>query len=426
MDEQRLELTWIDTEALLRQPPFPPREVDSLPELLTSSVRLEGIISPLLVRRSDDSFQLICGYRRLLAAQEMGLPQVPVLVATLGDVEAIRRYIAENSCRRDFGRSEQDDVLKLLRRLRDGGMVAGPPAEAPPRAEQAAGVGDAGGDEDAAPSGLSSDRRIDIDRDVHSSLLVSRVRGLVADTRQLLDAARERRIVDFERAQAIVEDILELPIGERPLGPEAFYEVGSPTWLESHSVYCAYLNRLLVRGRGEGQFVRICTLAGLLHDVGMVFLERRDFLQDGAPLSRQHLGELASHARLGYALLSHLDREYRDVALAARDHHERRDGSGYPRGTPGHETSWVAQLTALTDTFAAMTAPRPHRTRLTPAAALEELGREDEALRHDAMGLRELARLYGEDTVQEAVAVGVEGRLIDPARSAWESSPTAG
>ena len=54
-------------------------------------------------------------------------------------------------------------------------------------------------------------------------------------------------------------------------------------------------------------------------------------------------------------------------------HHERLDGSGYPRGLKGDEIPLVARILAVCDTYVAMTSDRPHRQKLSPIAALNEL-----------------------------------------------------
>ena len=71
------------------------------------------------------------------------------------------------------------------------------------------------------------------------------------------------------------------------------------------------------------------------------------------------------------------------LAPVAAAHHERLDGSGYHRGSPGAELTLPARLLAAADAFHAMTEPRPHREPLAPERAAEELGREASAGRLD-------------------------------------------
>lgn len=78
-------------------------------EELTNSVREKGIMSPLLVRPTDDPniFELIAGERRWRAAQKAGLHDVPVIVREVGDKEALELAIIENVQRADLNPLEE-------------------------------------------------------------------------------------------------------------------------------------------------------------------------------------------------------------------------------------------------------------------------------------------------------------------------------
>jgi hypothetical protein len=58
---------------------------------------------------------------------------------------------------------------------------------------------------------------------------------------------------------------------------------------------------------------------------------------------------------------------------AVRAHHERLDGSGYPRGLRGRQVPFGAQILAVVDTWAALTRPRPHRPAMSEREALTAL-----------------------------------------------------
>src|SRR5256714_5745448 len=84
--------------------PFQPRK-NFAPEALqefVDSIRQHGIIQPLIVRRIDGRHELIAGERRFRAAQEVGLAEVPVMVRTASDLEALELSLIENLQRTDF------------------------------------------------------------------------------------------------------------------------------------------------------------------------------------------------------------------------------------------------------------------------------------------------------------------------------------
>nr|WP_292924693.1 ParB/RepB/Spo0J family partition protein [Novosphingobium sp. SCN 63-17] len=83
-------------------------DADQLEEL-TNSIREKGVMSPLLVRPTDDPnvFELIAGERRWRAAQKAGLHDVPVIVREVDDKEALELAIIENVQRADLNPLEE-------------------------------------------------------------------------------------------------------------------------------------------------------------------------------------------------------------------------------------------------------------------------------------------------------------------------------
>jgi ParB family transcriptional regulator, chromosome partitioning protein len=104
---------------LIRPGAFQPRRhfgEDEL-EALAQSVREKGVLQPLLVRPVDEAgaaFELIAGERRWRAAQRAGLHQVPVLVRTLSDVEALEIALIENLQREDLTALEEAEAYRRL------------------------------------------------------------------------------------------------------------------------------------------------------------------------------------------------------------------------------------------------------------------------------------------------------------------------
>lgn len=68
---------------------------------LIESIRVSGILQPLLVRPAGKKYEIVCGHRRFLAALELELDTVPVLVRTMSDYEALAAQTVENDQRED-------------------------------------------------------------------------------------------------------------------------------------------------------------------------------------------------------------------------------------------------------------------------------------------------------------------------------------
>lgn len=81
---------------------------------LSASIRSQGIIQPLLVRKEDNGFELVAGERRLRAAKRAGLVQVPVVLKDVTDAEMLEMSIVENIQREDFNPIEEADAYHRL------------------------------------------------------------------------------------------------------------------------------------------------------------------------------------------------------------------------------------------------------------------------------------------------------------------------
>lgn len=81
---------------------------------LAQSIRRDGIINPLLVRRKGGGLELVAGERRLLAAQEAGLDQVPVVIRELTDEKTLELALIENIQREDLNPLDEAEAYQQL------------------------------------------------------------------------------------------------------------------------------------------------------------------------------------------------------------------------------------------------------------------------------------------------------------------------
>jgi ParB family chromosome partitioning protein len=96
--------------------PFQPRRAfdEAKIEELASSIRNQGIIQPLVVRRKGDGYELIAGERRWRAAMKAGMSQVPVVVRDATDHEALQLALVENLQREDLNPIEEASGYRRL------------------------------------------------------------------------------------------------------------------------------------------------------------------------------------------------------------------------------------------------------------------------------------------------------------------------
>jgi len=96
--------------------PFQPRRAfpsDKLQEL-ANSIRSSGVVQPVLLRRSNQRYQLIAGERRWRAARLAGLAAIPALVRELGDRDALELALTENLLREDLNPIEAAHGYEVL------------------------------------------------------------------------------------------------------------------------------------------------------------------------------------------------------------------------------------------------------------------------------------------------------------------------
>lgn len=108
--------------------------------------------------------------------------------------------------------------------------------------------------------------------------------------------------------------------------------------------------------------------AALLHDYGKIAVRDR-FLQKPGKLDDAEFAYMKAHAEKTAEFLSYLEfpPDMKDVPLIAAQHHERMDGTGYPKGLAGKDILPGARIVAAADVFDALTAPRYYK----PAYALD-------------------------------------------------------
>lgn len=112
-------------------------------------------------------------------------------------------------------------------------------------------------------------------------------------------------------------------------------------------------------------------IAAILHDVGKIGIAESTLSKSG-PLTADEYAEICEHPSKGESVL--LEVEFlTEVAPIVAAHHERMDGTGYPRGLRGDSIPLEARILAVADAFDAMTSSRPYRAALSTPAAVREL-----------------------------------------------------
>jgi PAS domain S-box-containing protein len=134
-------------------------------------------------------------------------------------------------------------------------------------------------------------------------------------------------------------------------------------------------------------------MAGSIHDIGKISIPA-EILSKPTKLTEIEFSLIKEHSRRGYEILKGVESPW-NLAEIAYQHHERMDGSGYPRQLKGGEILIEARIMAVADVVEAMASHRPYRPAQGLDAALEEI-EKNKGILYDADAADVCLRLFRE------------------------------
>lgn len=149
----------------------------------------------------------------------------------------------------------------------------------------------------------------------------------------------------------------------------AVIDAKSP-WTHQHSGRAGAIATGIAAGLGL-EATAMCDLrrAARLHDIGKLGISNR-ILDRPGPLTEAEYAKVKEHPVLTQRILERIP-GFSELAPLASAHHERLDGSGYPRGLTADEMTKPMRVLAVADVYEALTADRPYRSAWSPDRALE-------------------------------------------------------
>jgi HD-GYP domain-containing protein (c-di-GMP phosphodiesterase class II) len=217
-------------------------------------------------------------------------------------------------------------------------------------------------------SGMSYEQQLDATlalydqaKNVHSSTMKQFVKGKVRNLQEVEEISRTivDRAFECEDAIAIVTLIKD-----------------HANYLLEHSINCSVLMTIFGRHLGfDKETLYELGIGALLMDIGMV---KMPLLLTEKPdsLGPKEISKMHTHVDAAITMLENLDTISELSLEVIKQHHERLDGSGYPRGLRAEQISQYGRMAAIVDVYDSLTSKRPYREALNPAQALIKINEE--------------------------------------------------
>ena len=169
-------------------------------------------------------------------------------------------------------------------------------------------------------------------------------------------------------------------------------------YTSGHQIRSADLARAIATEMGLPQDkINGIRLAGSIHDIGKLSIPA-EILSKPSKLTNIEFSLIKEHSRVGYEMLKDVESPW-PLAQIVYQHHERIDGSGYPKNLKGDEIIIEASIMAVADVVEAMASHRPYRPALGIKAALEEI-KKNKGILYDEAVADTCLRLFLEKNYQ--------------------------
>ena len=215
--------------------------------------------------------------------------------------------------------------------------------------------------------------------------------GRVAGMRAILVDITERKQAEEKLASTL--DTLRKAIGGTIQAIVQVVEMRDP-YTAGHQKRVADLARSIGAEMGlPSDTIEGIRVAAAIHDIGKVSVPA-EILSKPGRLTENEFELIKDHAETGYDILKDVEFPW-PVAETIRQHHERLDGSGYPRGLKGNDMLMEARVIALADVVEAIVSHRPFRPAHGIEAALDEI-KKNRAILYDPEAVDACLRLFTE------------------------------
>jgi len=188
--------------------------------------------------------------------------------------------------------------------------------------------------------------------------------------RSFVDGVRKGTDIDCQAAAPLVENFVESVFRNETAAVTLFKLRGFDEYTYTHSINVSLLAVILGKHLELDKDTLIqLGLAGMYHDVGKARIPE-NILNKPGKLSRSEFQIMKSHTLEGYKIMAAQPDMDPEILRAVVEHHERHDGSGYPRGLTGGQVGRFSRIISVVDVYDALTSKRVYKSAMAPAKAL--------------------------------------------------------
>lgn len=193
------------------------------------------------------------------------------------------------------------------------------------------------------------------------------------EVKNMFQEARLGKVVDSELAMSLVADISSSVSRNSGALISLARLKNRDDYTYMHSVaVCGLMIALAMQLEMDEETVRLCGLAGLLHDIGKMDIPMSIINKPGK-LTDDEFTLVRNHPQAGHAMLSRAKDIHPMVLDVCLHHHEKISGNGYPHQLAGDQISIYARMGAICDVYDAITSERSYNKGWHPADALRSM-----------------------------------------------------
>ena len=189
----------------------------------------------------------------------------------------------------------------------------------------------------------------------------------------LMQRVKQGQSIELEAVEQVADDMLHSLFRNQNALSCLTRIRNKDQYLMEHSVNVAILMGILAKSLGyKIETLQALVTGALLHDIGKIVIDDAILHKQGK-LNSDEWAEMQRHVTYGEAVLDATEGISPIAKLVCAQHHERLDGTGYPRGLSAEHIAHYGKLAAVVDVYDAITADRVYHQGMSPTAAMKKM-----------------------------------------------------